>query len=162
MSRRKRRTHPAPKRPGPAARTTPRLTTPVILLAGVLAVLGVAGLVAYLQRMPRETPSAVAPSFQPLTGRWLRPDGGYVLEIRDVGPAGTLTAAYFNPQPIKVAKAEALQERGTIKVFLELRDVGYPGSMYTLTYDPASDQLKGAYFQAALRQSFDVAFVRLK
>ena len=109
-------------------------------------------------------PPTVVPAvtFQPLKGRWLRPDGGYIIEIRDVDAAGTLTAAYLNPQPIKVAKAEASLTGGAIRVFLELRDVGYPGSTYTLTYDPAGDQLKGAYFQAALRQTFDVIFVRLK
>ena len=39
---------------------------------------------------------------------------------------------------------------------------GYPGSTYTLTYDPKRDQLQGVYFQATLRQSFDVVFVRMK
>jgi len=33
-------------------------------------------------------------------------------------------------------------------VFIELRDVNYPGSTYSLTYEPASDQLKGIYYQA--------------
>jgi hypothetical protein len=49
-----------------------------------------------------------------------------------------------------------------VKVFIELRDVNYPGSTYTLAYDPVSDQLKGDYFQAALRQTFDVFFTRVK
>ena len=48
-----------------------------------------------------------------------------------------------------------------MKVFLELRDVHYPGSTYTLTYDPARDQLQGVYYQAALQQRFDVVFVRM-
>ena len=68
----------------------------------------------------------------------------------------------FNPRPIKVSQAEAAQEGATTKVFLELRDVQYPGSTYTLRYDPASDQLKGVYYQAALQQSFNVVFVRMK
>jgi hypothetical protein len=38
--------------------------------------------------------------------------------------------------------------------------VGYPGSTYTLGYDPASGQLKGLYYQAVQRQQFDVYFVR--
>jgi hypothetical protein len=42
-----------------------------------------------------------------------------------------------------------------------LRDVHYPGSTYTLTYDPAHDQLKGVSYQAALQQRFDVVFVRM-
>jgi hypothetical protein len=73
-----------------------------------------------------------------------------------------MDAGYFNPRPINVSRAEASQEGTTIKVFIELRDTNYPGSTYTLTFDPQSDQLKGVYFQAALQQSFDVFFVRLK
>ena len=38
----------------------------------------------------------------------------------------------------------------------------YPGSTYTLTYDPRRDQLEGVYFQAAMQQRFDMVFVRLK
>src|SRR6266850_2054637 len=34
---------------------------------------------------------------QSLKGRWLRPDGGYVLEIRDINPDGMMDVAYFNP-----------------------------------------------------------------
>lgn len=70
--------------------------------------------------------------------------------------------AYFNPQPIKVSKAEAAQEGATTKVFLELRDVHYPGSTYALIYDPTRDQLKGVYYQAALQQRFAVVFVRMQ
>jgi hypothetical protein len=49
-----------------------------------------------------------------------------------------------------------------LKVFVELRDVNYPGSIYQLTYDPAADRLRGTYFQAALRETYDVEFTRLK
>jgi len=100
--------------------------------------------------------------FDRLKGRWRRPDGGYVIEIRNVEANGKMDAGYFNPRPINVSRAEASQEGTTTKVFIELRDTNYPGSTYTLTYDPQSDQLKGVYFQAALQQSFDVVFVRLK
>jgi hypothetical protein len=73
-----------------------------------------------------------------------------------------MDVTYFNPRPIKVSKAEATQAGATTKVFLELRDVHYPGSTYTLRYDPARDQLKGVYDQAALQQRFDVVCVRMK
>ena len=73
-----------------------------------------------------------------------------------------LTAAYFNPRPIKVSKAEASIVGETLRVFIELRDVNYPGSTYQLTWDPAEDRLKGTYYQAALRESYDVEFGRLK
>jgi len=100
--------------------------------------------------------------FGSLKGRWLRPDGGYVLEIRDVDAGGTIEAAYLNPRPINVARAEATRDGSTLKILVELRAPGYPGSTYTLTYDRQRDQLAGVYFQAAVGQSFDVVFVRLK
>jgi hypothetical protein len=61
------------------------------------------------------------------------------------------------------AQAVADAQGGTaIKVFLELRAGGYNGSTYTLTYDPKNDVLKGVYYQAVARQSFDVYFVRAR
>ena len=100
--------------------------------------------------------------FDKLKGRWQRPDGGYVLAIQNIADSGAMDAGYFNPKKIHVAKAEASQEGANTKVFIELRDVNYPGSTYTLTYDPSSDQLKGIYYQAVEKQRFPVAFLRLK
>jgi hypothetical protein len=100
------------------------------------------------------------PGFDKLQGKWLRPDGGYILEIRSATAEGKLEAGYFNPKPIHVATAEASREGETVKVFIELRDVNYPGSTYTLSYQPATDRMTGNYFQAALGQNFEVEFVR--
>ena len=100
--------------------------------------------------------------FDGLNGRWLRVDGGYVLEIRAVDSRGKIDAVYLNPRPINVAKADATRDGSTVKVFVELRAPNYPGSTYTLTYDPTRDQLEGIYFQAALQQRFEVVFVRMK
>jgi uncharacterized protein (DUF2147 family) len=102
------------------------------------------------------------PDFDKLKGRWLRPDGGYILSVKDVDPGGKMEAAYYNPRPINVSKAQATREGATLKVFIELRDTGYPGSTYTLTYDPKTDLLGGVYYQAAMGQRFDVIFVRSK
>ena len=104
--------------------------------------------------------TSASPSFAKLQGKWLRPDGGYILEIRSAAPDGQLEAAYLNPRPIHVAKAGASRDGENLKVFVELRDVNYPGSTYTLVYDAANDQLKGDYFHAGLRQTFDVVFTR--
>jgi hypothetical protein len=104
----------------------------------------------------------VKAGFHPLKGRWQRPDGGYVIEIKGVDAAGKMVAGYFNPKPINVARAEAALAGTTLKVFIELRDMNYPGATYNLTYDPGSDQLRGVYFQPALQQSFEVFFVRMK
>jgi hypothetical protein len=100
--------------------------------------------------------------FTRLVGRWERPDGGYVLEIRSVDDHGLMEAAYLNPNPIHVEKAAALREAGIIKVYVVLRDINYPGSTYTLAYDPSRDVLQGVYFQAVQQQNFEVAFQRLK
>jgi hypothetical protein len=100
--------------------------------------------------------------FEMLQGRWQRPDGGYIIDIRGVDPSGKIDAVYLNPKLINVARAEATRDGSTLKVAVELRAPNYPGSTYTLTYDPQQDQLQGTYFQAALQQSFSVFFVRLK
>ena len=105
-------------------------------------------------------PAQSQTDFQRLEGKWVRPDGGYVLELRNVKKDGSLTAAYYNPRPIRVFRAEAGRKDGRITLFVELRDVNYPGSTYTLQYDPASDRLRGTYFQAVQRQTFDIEFVR--
>jgi hypothetical protein len=99
---------------------------------------------------------------QQLVGEWVRPDGGYVLSIRRIAPDGRAEAAYLNPRPINVSRAEASAAGDTAKLFIELRDAGYPGSTYELVYDPRSDLLAGVYFQAAVGQRFDVVFVRKK
>ena len=44
--------------------------------------------------------------------------------------------------------------------FIELQDVGYPGSTYNLMYRPQQDILAGFYFQAAVKQTFEVVFSR--
>ncbi|HOW96809.1 MAG TPA: hypothetical protein P5567_08625 [Kiritimatiellia bacterium] len=105
---------------------------------------------------------AKPPDFGTLAGRWVRPDGGYVVEIKAVGKDGALEAAYFNPKPIHVAVARAFTEAGALNVFIELRDENYPGSTYTLAYDPAADQLQGLYYQAVMGQRFEVYFERIK
>ena len=100
--------------------------------------------------------------FQTLNGRWLRPDGGYIFEIRGVDASGKIDGGVSHPQPIDIAKAEATRDGSAVKVFVELRAPNYPGSTYTLTYDPEHDQLRGVYFQAVQQQSFNVNFVRMK
>ena len=118
---------------------------------------------------PQPPPAPTSPveakaksDFEKLKGRWSRTDGDYVVEVRSIDSDGKMDAGYFNPQPIKVAKAEASQDGATTKVFIELRDVNYPGSTYTLAYDRDADMLKGIYFQAASGQQYEVYFERVK
>jgi len=96
--------------------------------------------------------------FEKLTSRWLRPDGGYVLDIRAVKPGGAINAVYLNPRLINISKAQATRDGSTTRVFVELRAPNYPGSTYTLTYDPKRDELRRVYYQAL--QGQDVVFVR--
>ena len=113
---------------------------------------------------PKQTPNQtqVQTDVQRLEGRWVRPDGGYVLELRDIKKDGSVSAAYYNPRPINVFSAKWSQREGKINLFVELRDVNYPGSKYILKYDPESDRLKGTYFQAVEKQTFNIEFVRAK
>jgi hypothetical protein len=102
------------------------------------------------------------PGFGALKGRWVRTDGSYVIEIKSVEAGGRMQAAYYNPNPIHVARAEAGRSGGAVTVFVELRAPGYPGSTYRLIHDPKSDELKGIYHHAGLNQDFTVVFVRIK
>jgi hypothetical protein len=95
-----------------------------------------------------------------LKGAWVRPDGGYTIAIKSVGPNGALDAMYFNPNQLPFAKAQATREGANVRVFLELQAGGYGGSTYDLTYDPATDRLKGIYYQAVAKQKFEVFFTR--
>jgi hypothetical protein len=134
----------------------------VVLVAAAIAVITLWPLFT----APRETgPAAarggtLAPEAQRVAGRWLRPDGGYVLEIRGVAPDGRLDAGYFNPNPINVAQARVRTVDGPVEVFVELRDVNYPGATYRLVYEPRDDTLIGLYTQPAVGQTFEVTFVR--
>jgi len=174
MGKRKRRkpsSRELPTKPHGGRRTLFAVT--IVLAVGIVAAVllrgGNPGGVGSPPASPAAQGAQAAPitpaadqDFRALNGRWLRPDGGYILEIRDVDASGKMDAAYLNPRPIHVARAEATRDGSALKVFVELRAPGYPGSTYTLTYDPKRDQLEGVYFQAALQQSFDVVFIRMK
>ena len=107
-------------------------------------------------------PPAVAgpASLDILKGTWVRPDGGYRIVVRNTAAGGQLDAMYFNPTELPFAKAQASRQDAQLRVFLELRAGGYNGSTYDLVYDPASDRLKGIYYQAVVKQKFDVYFER--
>jgi len=98
--------------------------------------------------------------FGNLIGRWRRADGGYIIDIRRIGAKGQMDAVYYNPKSIHISRAEASLKKGAQHIFIELQDVGYPGSTYTLMYRPQQDILAGFYFQAAMKQNFEVVFSR--
>ena len=147
----------------------------ILFVIGGVAVVTVAALVTALfvktpikqetiSSAPVVTPAAAEPvlvEFEKLKGKWVRPDGGYVLEFKRLLPQNELDAAYYNPNPVHVGKARLYKERGFVKVFVELQDVNYPGSTYTLIYDKENDQLCGVYYQATQQQEYQIAFERL-
>jgi hypothetical protein len=99
--------------------------------------------------------------FARLLGEWRRSDGDYLLHVRRVGTNGVAGVGYFNPAPIHVAVATAASVDGLLKLYVELQDRGYPGSKYQLSLKAGDETLKGTYFQAATKESFDVAFTRV-
>lgn len=126
----------------------------VVLLAVVLV--AAAG---YWRNQGRQAMDLAA--FQKLEGRWQRRDGGSIIEIRNVAADGTIDAAYLNPQSVRVRRSALSMDGGHARLFIELGDVNYPGSTYTLTLDPLDDRLKGTYFQAVAREVSGVSFERL-
>lgn len=109
---------------------------------------------------PKPAATTTSSVFAPLTGRWVRPDGGYMLMVHGVEADGKANVGYYNPNPIRVVNAQAMVEGDTLKLFVELRDVGYPGCTYRLSYDKARDRLVGVYYQAAQQQHYDIIFER--
>jgi len=97
-----------------------------------------------------------------IIGEWIRPDGGYVIHVRDVNPDGSVDAGYFNPNEIHIEDASISLWKGLVKLFIKLQDKGYPGSTYTLYYYVEKDALAGFYYQAAMGQTFEVVFLRKK
>ncbi len=159
MSSHQRKQRPAPAQRNAAASGGWRPPLWVFVLGGIA--LAVSLLIFSLGNGTQ--PTGQAPSREEvagLVGRWVRPDGGYVLDIRGVAADGTLDVGYFNPMPIKVARGEVARDGDAIRVFIELRDVNYPGSTYRLRYDPEGRHLAGEYVQPLSGQRFDVAFVR--
>ena len=73
-----------------------------------------------------------------------------------------MEAAYRNHGLIRVERAEATRQGSALVERVELQASGYPGSTYTLHYEPQRDQLEGSYFQVALQQRFAVVFVRMQ
>jgi hypothetical protein len=139
-------------------------TTPLV----VLCLLGCGGDTPGKQEEPgpsvnaQEDATSKPADLQVLIGRWRRPDGGYVLEIRSVAGDGSVEASYFNPKPINVSLAQASDWRGATALFVEFDDVNYRGSTYELVHDAGRDVLVGTYYQAALGQTFEVVFTRIQ
>jgi len=99
-------------------------------------------------------------NFSVIAGQWARIDGSYTLAVKNVTSDGTADVSYFNPGKIHVAESLVSTQEGRIRLFVTLRDKGYPGCTYTLFYYPEQDVLAGEYFQAAVSRTYEVIFVR--
>lgn len=95
-----------------------------------------------------------------LTGSWVRSDGIYTIQIKDVSEDGKLVSAYLNPNPIHVGKSEWQINDGFLQVYVELQDENYPGSNYQLTFDKEKKILYGTYYQAVDRATYEVYFTK--
>jgi hypothetical protein len=95
---------------------------------------------------------------------WVCPDGGYILEMKEIDRDAGLSAGggYFTPRPFKVSRAVWTRQGGKISVLVKLRDVYYPGATYNLEYISESDRFPGNYFQAVEIQRYDVQVLRSK
>lgn len=142
---------PQTKKRLPRRAVLPWLIVLVVITAGIS--------VSYVKLFARRQ---LQPNYQRLIGNWGRPDGDYILRISSIDPDGTVQVGYLNPNPIHVAQANVRLQNKVIRLFIELRDVGYPGSRYELTYNANQDMLEGVYFQAQIQQSYNVFFQRLK
>jgi hypothetical protein len=160
-----------PQAAQPAPRALRRTLTLWLPAATLLTVL-VAGAAVGIWAMTRSSPplansplpssSALSPEMcQRLVGRWLRPDGGYVMTIDSISADGAVAATYANPKAIHVSRAQAANKDGHTGLFIELRDTGYPGNYYILTYDPIRDELAGVYHHLGVGQTFEVTFERM-
>ena len=98
--------------------------------------------------------------YKDLIGRWLRPDGGYVLVLNNIDEEGQIDATYLQPRNIHVSQAKIITEEDGKYIYVELQDTGYPGSNYKLKYDAETDRLLGVYYHAVLKKKFDIYFVR--
>ena len=136
-----------------------------------LAIAVFAGLTACQKTSPAPEAAAPAAAAKPtapnvpegvrnLLGRWMRADGGYVLELKSADLSGAVEAAYFNPKPIRVSRAIWMQGPAGFQIVVELNDVGYPGALYELSPDAKGDRLVGKYTQPAMRESFEIEFAR--
>lgn len=96
-----------------------------------------------------------------LTGKWLRDDGKYTLEIKSVNDNGTLSVAYFNPKPIELGRTEWMMHKNKLHVLVELKGP-YILSNYQLVYDEETKRLVGTFFQTLEQETYSIYFERVK
>jgi len=136
----------------------------IITLSVITTAILIVVVVIILNKEPSDSVSTSAKTIDKnlLVGNWLRTDSDYRLQISEVNEDFTLESKYFNPNPINVGRASWQESYGNLKIIIELRDVNYPGSTYTLNYLADKDLLAGDYYQAVEGLTFYVEFARNK
>jgi len=131
-------------------------------VAGNIKIILLATLFTFAALFPatKTAVSGIKPDLKVIIGEWIRPDGGYVVHVRDVKSDGSVDVGYFNPNEINVSESRVSLWKGLVKLFIKLQDKGYPGSTYTLYYYAEKDVLAGFYYQAAIGQTYEVVFIR--
>ena len=134
----------------------------IYISAAAVIIVGVIAFFIFNNGNETNTSGKKAVDKNTLIGDWMRTDAQYLIRITKVNDDGTMTAQYFNPNPINVGRANWEQSYGNLKAIVEMRDVNYPGSIYTLNYLPDRDILAGEYYQAVEGLTFYVEFLRKK
>lgn len=134
----------------------------IYIVASALAIIGIAVFFVFQNGNKTNSQNNKVIDKTTLIGDWVRTDANYLIRITEVNDGGTMSAQYFNPNPINVGKANWEASYGNLKIIVEMRDVNYPGSTYTLNYLPDRDMLAGEYYQAVEGLTFYVEFSRRK
>lgn len=98
--------------------------------------------------------------FARIVGKWVRPDGGYTLHVRQARADGSVDIGYYNPKEIHIAQADVRLWKGMVMLYIRFDDEGYQGSTYKLFYYAEKDALAGFYYQAVQDRTYEVVFLR--
>ena len=134
----------------------------IYISAAAIILIGILVFFVFRDGTDTETKNKNVVDKNTLIGDWVRTDAQYLIRITKLNDDGTMAAQYFNPNPINVGRANWEENYGNLRIVVEMRDVNYPGSKYTLNYLPDRDMLAGEYYQAVEGLTFYVEFARRK
>ena len=113
-----------------------------------------------LQAQLQEATQVPWPGFEVLLGRWGCPGRG-IIYIKNISSTGSMQVQFFNPEPIHVTQAQAARDGTSTRVLIILRHADNLCCTYNLAYNPASDQLRGVFWQKDSPKTSEVVFSRM-
>ncbi|HAV12345.1 MAG TPA: hypothetical protein DCX06_02450 [Opitutae bacterium] len=119
-----------------------------ILLLGVLFGLLASSVQAQEGLQPKYEISpniAKVPEQSDFFGAWTRGDGGYTIEVAPSAAIDGVVVKYFNPDSINVERSNFDLTGEEPRLQFVLRDTGYPGSSYELSFLSERRVLIGTY-----------------